>query len=145
MDAVVAQGTPAAAPVHESGVMLADNGSVWSVSGASARISPMTFRRALRPWLARTRRRALESNGGRRVRRPPSRVGEKQGSGQPAATAASFSGFFALASGGGGQAPLSHESIAAADRLPSPMARITVAAPRTMSPPANTPGRLVMP
>src|SRR3989304_1299316 len=32
-----------------------------------------------------------------------------------------------------------------AERLPSPMARITVAAPRTMSPPANTPGMLVMP
>ena len=32
-----------------------------------------------------------------------------------------------------------------AARLPSPMARITVAAPRTMSPPANTPGMLVIP
>jgi hypothetical protein len=41
--------------------------------------------------------------------------------------------------------PFSQRLIAAAARLPSPMARITVAAPRTMSPPANTPGMLVMP
>src|SRR5262249_28035412 len=47
-----------------------------------------------------------------------------------------------------GFAPRHHdryESIARAARFPSPRARITVAAPRTMSPPANTPGRLVMP
>ena len=49
--------------------------------------------------------------------------------------------------GGGRQSgvPLSHASIAAAARLPSPMARMTVAAPRTMSPPAKTPGMLVIP
>ena len=35
--------------------------------------------------------------------------------------------------------------MALAARLPSPMARMTVAAPRTMSPPAKTPGKLVMP
>ena len=35
--------------------------------------------------------------------------------------------------------------MAAAAFLPSPMARMTVAAPRTMSPPAKTPGLLVMP
>ncbi len=35
---------------------------------------------------------------------------------------------------------VSQRSIAAAARLPSPIARMTVAAPRTMSPPAKTPG-----
>ena len=36
-----------------------------------------------------------------------------------------------------------YSSIAAAARLPAPAARITVAAPVTMSPPANTPSREV--
>ncbi len=40
----------------------------------------------------------------------------------------------------GSGVPCSQPSIAAAARLPSPMARMTVAAPRTMSPPAKTPG-----
>ena len=35
--------------------------------------------------------------------------------------------------------------MAAAARLPSPMARMTVAPPRTMSPPAKTPGIVVCP
>src|SRR5450759_5804320 len=64
------------------------------------------------------------------------------GSAQPAA--GTFCGG-SLSAPPGGQTPLSQESIAKADRLPSPMARITVAAPRTMSPPAKTPGMLVMP
>ena len=38
-----------------------------------------------------------------------------------------------------------YSSIAAAARLPAPMARITVAAPVTASPPANTPSLEVMP
>ena len=41
--------------------------------------------------------------------------------------------------------PRMYSSMVPAMRLPSAMARITVAEPRTMSPPANTPGRLVMP
>ena len=40
---------------------------------------------------------------------------------------------------------LMYSSIAAAARLPAPMARITVAAPVTASPPANTPSLEVMP
>jgi len=39
--------------------------------------------------------------------------------------------------------PISYLCMAALAFLPSPMARIAVAAPRTMSPPANTPGMLV--
>jgi hypothetical protein len=39
--------------------------------------------------------------------------------------------------------PCSHAPIAFAARRPAPIARITVAPPVTMSPPANTPGRLV--
>jgi len=45
-----------------------------------------------------------------------------------------------------GRQPKGHAvKLAAAARLPSPIARMTVAPPRTMSPPANTPGRLVIP
>ena len=40
---------------------------------------------------------------------------------------------------------VSYSSIAAAARLPAPIARITVAAPVTASPPANTPSLEVMP
>ena len=40
---------------------------------------------------------------------------------------------------------LMYSSIAAAARLPAPIARITVAAPVTASPPANTPSLEVMP
>ncbi len=39
--------------------------------------------------------------------------------------------------------PASQAPIARAARRPAPMARMTVAAPVTMSPPANTPGTLV--
>src|ERR1039458_5742737 len=51
----------------------------------------------------------------------------------------------AVASPSAGAALLKYRSMAFPARLPSPIARITVAAPRTMSPPANTPGILVMP
>ena len=84
-----------------------------------------------------------ELDGGRQQRRRALATARREIRGRSAGRAAIRAYFAWCAGSGGGSMPM-YCNMARAALRPAPMARMTVAPPVTMSPPAKTPGMLVI-